>query len=264
MGGFLAGCGGEDNTSTGGGGVSDADVLNFALNLEYLEAEYYLRAVSGQGLAAGDIGSSPGAVTGGRQVNFTNDAVRQYAQEIADDERAHVRFLRGGLGAGAVSRPAINFTDAFNTAAQAAGIGPAFDPFADDLSFLLGAFVFEDVGVTAYKGGARLLSNKDFLEAAAGILGVEAYHAGTVRTLIYQAGGAAVTNAQRISDLRDNVDGSNDIDQGVTTGGQANIVPTDSNGIAYSRSTQQVLNIVYLGGTGQGGFYPNGLNGAIK
>ncbi len=84
---------------SGGGGTtttpSDADVLNFALNLEYLEAEFYLRAVTGSGLSAADIGANPGATTGGAQVNFTDPAIKAYAMEIAADELAHVQFLHG-------------------------------------------------------------------------------------------------------------------------------------------------------------------------
>lgn len=266
---LLAGCGGDGTTIGGGGGgggstAQDLDVLNFALNLEYLEAEYYLRATTGNGLSAADAGTGAGAVTGGSAVNFTTPAFQQYAQEIAADELAHVRFLRGALGTANVPRPAINLSTSFNAAAAAAGIGPTFNPFENEVNFLIGAFIFEDVGVTAYKGGAKLITNKTFLEAAAGILGVEAYHAGMVRTVLYNIGGAAVSAAQAISNLRDSADGGGDKDQGLTSGGRANIVPTDSNGIAYSRSTAEVLKIVYLGGTTSGGFFPNGLNGNIK
>jgi hypothetical protein len=76
--------------------TTDADVLNFALNLEYLEAEFYLRAAYGRGLSANDVGGrgSLGGVNGGRRVNFASAAVREYAEEIANDELAHVRFLR--------------------------------------------------------------------------------------------------------------------------------------------------------------------------
>ena len=87
--------------------VGDGDILNFALNLEYLEAEFYLRAAIGHGLAArtSAAAASMGAVTGGRQVPFKTKAFREYAKEIAQDEQNHVRFMRSALGAGAVARP---------------------------------------------------------------------------------------------------------------------------------------------------------------
>jgi hypothetical protein len=258
---------------------SDANVLNFALNLEYLEAQFYSYAALGVGLGAADLtgAGTQGAVAGGRQVNFTDPLVRAYAREIAQDEIAHVRFLRTALGTAAVAQPAIDIgvgpNSAFSNAARAAGLigaGATFDPYASDENFLLAAFIFEDVGVTAYKGASPLINNRTFLEAAAGILAVEAYHAGTIRTVLYSKGLATPTlrtNADAISNARDSLDGTPDRDQGVTGDATtANIVPADTNAIAFSRTTGQVLNIVYLTAavaTG-GGFFPSGVNGAIR
>ena len=245
---------------------TDADILNFALNLEYLEAEYYLMAVNGVGLPSTDINGvgTTGSVLGGGTVPFKTDAIRQYAKSIANDELAHVEFLRSALGSAAVARPTIDLANSFTTAAVAAGLiqaGQTFNPFADEMSFLLGAYIFEDVGVTAYHGAAPLIQSKAYLAAAAGILAVEAYHAGTVRTLLYQMGQGDAT--AKISALRAAASGAAD-DQGVVWNGQANITPTDMNALAFSRTTTQVLNIVYLGGASGGyGFFPNGLNGAI-
>ena len=242
--------------------ISDANILNFALNLEYLEAEFYLRAV-GQSLTSGETtgAGTQGSVVGGRQVPFQNTVVQQFAAELAQDERNHVNFLRGALGAAAVAEPAINFTDAFNGLARAAGLGNSFDPFASEANFLVGSFVFEDVGVTAYKGGSRFIQNKNYLEAAAGILAVEAYHAGVIRLLIAQNGLTAQANA--ISNLRNQLGGGGD--QGVVLNGVQNLVPTDQNAIAFSRTPSQVLSIVYAGGQANNfGFFPNRVNGAIN
>lgn len=154
------------------------------------------------------------------------------------------------------------------------GAGASFDPYANDENFLLAAFIFEDVGVTAYKGASPLVANKTFLEAAAGILAVEAYHAALVRTTLYAKGlttPALIDATEAISNARDSLDGGTDIDQGVRASGSgasavSNIAPLDADGLAYSRSAAQTLNIVYLNRaavTG-GGFFPNGVNGTLR
>jgi Ferritin-like domain len=130
-----------------------------------------------------------------------------------------------------------------------------------EAEFYLGAYVFEDVGVTAYRGAAPLLRSKDYLAAAAGILAVEAYHASNVRTLLFQMGMGDAT--AKISALRAAASGSAG-DQGVVANGKANITPAEVNALAFSRTTAQVLNIGYLGGaSGNFGFFPQRLNGAI-
>ncbi|HEX2527888.1 MAG TPA: ferritin-like domain-containing protein [Geminicoccus sp.] len=249
--------------------ITELDVLNFALNLEYLEAEFYLRAVYGSGLPPGEVsaGSQPvGTVTGGHQVSFGAKFQREIAMEIAQDERAHVTLLRGVLGNAKVARPRIDFQSSFTALARASGvIGPSgsFDPFATEENFWLGAFVFEDVGVTAYKGATPALASSAYLEAAAGLLAVEAYHAGEIRTLLLRAGKGFLGN--RIGRARNAIDGPTETDQGPTANSRVNIVPTDQNGLAFSRTPRQVLDVVYLGTNAtKGGFFPNGMNGKIR
>lgn len=283
---LLAACGSDDNdpTPTPSPTASptpisaDAEILNFALNLEYLEAQFYSWAAFGQPLSAGlttGIGT-PGAVTGGAAVPFSDPIVAQYAREIALDEVQHVTFLKTVLGGSAVAMPAINIagdaTGAFTAVARAAGVVGAtgvFNPYADDISFLLGAYLFEDVGVSAYKGASPLIGNKTFIEAAAGILATESYHAGLIRSVLYRKGIDAptiFTNARLISNARNGLDGTSDIDQSIGDATTANIVPADANGLAFSRSAGQVLNIVYLNkaAVASGGFFPSGINGNIR
>jgi hypothetical protein len=246
--------------------IKDEDIFQFALNLEYMEAEFYLRATTGKGLDSADAGSDPGEVKGGHKVKFQSKAIQEFADELAENELAHVRFYRKTLGGQAVSRPAIDFGAGFAAAAKGAGL-PPFDPFADDMHFLLGGMLFEDVGVTAYAGAASVLKKKEFVEAAAGILAVEAYHMGMARSQLYAMGEKAHKAANAISEARDKLDGPEDKDQGIVRNGKANFVPSNPDGIAFRRTPQEVLHIVYLtdkAGVSSGGFYPKGMNGTLK
>lgn len=259
----------------------DAAILTFALNLEYLEAAFYLAAVGRIGELTSIGGSAdillPDGFNGTTSITFDNDAVAQYADEIATDELNHVKFLRTALGdilkAPVADRPVLDLNDAFANAANAAfkmTLPARFNPFANELFFLHGAFIFEDVGVTAYSGAAPVVTDKETVLAnAAGILAVEAYHSGEIRTLLYAQkdtlvevyGVTVEAIVKAISDLRRAVGGGKD--QGIVVDGKANIIPTDEDGIAFARTPRQVANIVFLDTTNaatSGGFFPNGLS----
>ncbi|KQN92421.1 hypothetical protein ASE95_06710 [Sphingomonas sp. Leaf231] len=301
---LLSACGGDDDdddpaptpsptpTPTATGVATDIGVLQLALNLEYLEAQFYSMAAFGRRLPdaslTGAVGTR-GDVSGGRRVEFRDPIIASYAREIAADEIAHVNALRAVITAAnpslVIAQPALNIdggaTGAFTAAARAAGLVDAttgtFDPYENDDSFLLAAFLFEDVGVNAYKGASPLITSAVYLEAAAGILAAEAYHAGLIRTELYRRGTTARVAANKISDARDSLDGTptatatnrQDLDQGISANadgtGDANLVPTDANGIAFSRTSAQVHNIVYLRNTAglSGGFFPAGTNNSI-
>lgn len=277
LGGVIGACATTPGMSQGPN--QDVAILNFALNLEYLEAAFYLAAV-GRINEIRSIGGNaeirlPMGFDGTSPVPGMSQDVLQYAQEIAEDELAHVRYLRQALGSAAVDRPVIDLDQAFRNAGSAASNGAItnFNPFANELFFIHGAFIFEDVGVTAYKGAARLITDKNnVLDPAAGILAVEAYHAGIIRLLLFDRKDQMVTSSltveqvvQAISNLRGSVGGGKD--EGITKMGQANLVAADNNAVAYGRTTSEVLKIVYLTGNANvstGGFFPNGLNGSIK
>ncbi len=269
--------------------LTDADYLNFALNLEYLEASFYLYAATGSGLPAASMGTGAGTVTGGAQLTGLTSAQQNILNEIAFDELAHVNFLRGALGASAVAMPNINIGTSFQTLATAAAsatpsanLPTTFSPYASFPNFLIGAFIFEDVGVTAYSGAAPLLTSAANLNYAAGIQAVEAYHAGYVRTAITataQASGSStlVGYANAVSTLRGTLGGGNEtalVALPATIAANGNytasgiVAASTSNSIGFSRTTDQVLHIVYGTGGGagvsSGVFFPSGMNGNIK
>ena len=180
-----------------------------------------------------------------------------------------------------MAQPQLDLYNSFIALGNAVGVSN-FDPFASDAFFLVGAYIFEDVGVSAYAGAASLITLNAYLVAAAGILAVEAYHAGLVRTSIFQMDTMNLntnlqTLTQKISAVRQN-DGVGSDDIGVsiitaplngtsTTAQAVTIADVNlSNSLAYTRTTSAVLQVV----TGakatpyKGTFFPAGMNGLIK
>ncbi len=257
------------------GTALDIAILNFALQLEYLEGEYYTRGSTGASLFDFSVGftgtGNQGTVTikSNPMVPFQSPILEQFALEIAQDEMRHINFIRSvitGLGGTPVAKPDIDLLNSFNAISANANLGPTFDPFADEISFFLGGYSLTDVGVTAYIGSSSLLSTPAVIQGAASILAVEAYHSGTLRTTIYSAGAGAQYTAQQIAVLQDFVDDpTTNKGQGVVdANGNANITPTDPNSLAFARDPRSVLNIVYTAnGAPYGGFFPSGLNGII-
>jgi hypothetical protein len=232
--------------------VDELDVLNFALNLEYLEAEFYTYATTGKsitsfgigikGNANGDNPANGGTTKGGAKVTFSKDEslLHDLATQIGADERAHVVLLRGALGSSAVAMPNIDLS--------ALGFG-----FGNQNDFLRAARILEDIGVTAYSGAAGMLKTPDIITAAAGLLGAEAEHAAAIRTHI-----------ARLKITTTAIDG---VDLIPPQSGEARQLLSIkvSDGLIATRTAGEVLYLAFGGRAGvkQGGFFPTGLNGTI-
>lgn len=147
------------------------DTLNFALTLEYLEAEFYQTALNSSGLIPS--GAPTGAI-----------------QTIYNHEAAHVTFLQQVITAAGetpVAKPIFDFSGG-----NGSGSGPFLTAFSDYDLFLAVAQTFEDTGVRAYKGqAANLITDNVALEAALNIHSVEARHASHIRSM-RKARGASV------------------------------------------------------------------------
>jgi len=133
--------------------LTDADILNFALLLEHLEAEFYKGAVDSGVLSDYSLG---------------------ILTRVRDDEIAHVEFLTTALKAAGMAEGDLSSVDAINT--------DAFD-YSSEAAILEVAEALEETGVGAYTGAAALLDSKDFLAAAGSIEQVEARHHGALRWL---------------------------------------------------------------------------------
>ena len=237
----------EAQTST------EIEILNFALNLEYLEAEFYTYALNGTSITAFGIGidgvanpgNSPsgGITSGGSLVSFPNNSVytKPIAEQIARDERAHVVLLRNVLGSAKIAKPNLNL--------NALGFG-----FGSMAEFLKLARIFEDIGVSAYAGAASSLKTPVVLNYAARILATEAEHVASIRTQIAVLG---IKTSPRLDAIDILPYPSGRIDQ---------FLSISTNGLPNTRTPGEVLYLAFgnMNNATQGGFFPTGVNGAIN
>ena len=132
-------------------GEGDTAILNYAYALEQLEAAFYTKVLD---------------------VPFhgvTNDEQNTFAQ-IRDHETAHREFFKKALGESAISDVKVDFSNI---------------NFESRDSVLRTADAFENLGIAAFNGAARLLQKVDYLAAAASIVSVEARHAAMIAVLLH-------------------------------------------------------------------------------
>ncbi len=238
--------------ATGGGklyaqSTTVTDVLNFALNLEYLEANFYLYASTGAGLSSSQNGN--GAAVQGAPGKLPLDAeTLAVCQALVTDEVNHIALLRAaitGLGGTPIAQPAINLAANGTVTTQA--------------QFVATTRLFTALGQSAYVGGAHLLvSNPAVLTTASQILGAEGQHSGVIEYLCVTQG--LVIPAFDAQDVPP------------TTTNYITVDPVHA--LSPLRSTSQVLGVAYAVSTAatvnpptgvmMGGFFPSGLNGNVK
>ena len=251
--GFLSGMLGAAALATAGVGelhaqaVPITDVLNFALNLEYLEANFYLYVSTGAGLSTSLSGGGP-AVQGAPGKLALDANTLAVVQALVIDETEHIADLRSAvtsLGGTPIAQPLINLAanGAVTTQAQ----------------FIAAARQFTALGGSAYIGSAQLLvSNPSILTTASQILGAEGQHAGVLNYLAVSQG---VTSPA--------------IDAQDVPPSATNYITVDAvHALSPLRTPQQALGVAYRVSTAgtvtppvgvtMGGFFPNGFNGNVE
>ncbi|XP_028753570.1 desiccation-related protein PCC13-62-like [Neltuma alba] len=264
---------------------SDKDLLEFPLNLEYLEAEFFLFGSLGYGLdiASPDLAQGGPSPIGGRLAQLdplTKDIILQFGLQ----EVGHLRAIKSTVKG--FPRPLLNISSqVFATIMNKAfgrPLNPPFDPYANSINYLLATYVIPYVGLTGYVGANPMLQNTTSKQLVAGLLGVESGQDAVTRALLYErkhelVAPYAITVAEftdRISKLRDRLGNAGlkedeglvvPKDEGSEGKVSGNVLSANTNSLSYGRTPQQILRIIY--GTGSesipGGFYPEGAHGRI-
>ncbi|KAL6526465.1 hypothetical protein OROGR_015555 [Orobanche gracilis] len=263
---------------------SDVDLLEFPLNLEYLEAEFFSWGALGSGLdtfepklAMG--GPPPIGATKAKLSPVIKDIITQFAFQ----EFGHLRAIQKTVPG--FPRPLLNLSAAtFATIMDNAfekPLVPPFDPYAHDINYLIASYVIPYVGLTGYVGANPKLQSPISKRLVAGLLGVESGQDAVLRALLYERAFMKVfpydiTVAEftnKISSLRNALGKKGLKDEGLIVepalGAEGkipgNVLAGDQYSLSYDRTPEEILRIVY--GTGRedmpGGFYPRGGDGRI-
>ncbi len=289
----LAGCSGQPiasatasaqatatSTSTAvvssGAAVSagDAPIVNFALNLQYLAAQFYAHASTNAGLSASvltGVGGQGASTANGLQLLNAAPAVARYASEVATDKASRLTEVRTALSSAAVGQPALDLSASVGAATAggaqttvAAMVGAAASAFSSDQAFLSAALLFEDVSAATFRNALAQVTSPSAQTLLTDLLADSTYHAGLLRSALV-AEGASDASLKTLSTLRQSLDGVGPPETDDVTDGQ-DIVTSNGYAVAFTRSPAQALNVLYLNPAAAtaGGFFPQSLNGAIR
>ncbi|KAI5659090.1 hypothetical protein M9H77_27883 [Catharanthus roseus] len=262
----------------------DIDLLQFPVNLEFLEAEWFLWGGLGHGLdvALPELTGGGPPPIGVKKANL-DPLVTKIVVEFAYQEVGHLRALKDTVGL--FPRPqldlsASNFATVINLALNKT-LEPPFDPYSSSLAYMLASYAVPYVGLVGYVGTNPHLKGYKSKRLLAGLLGVESGQDAVIRTYLYERAEQVVepynvTVAEittGISLLRNKLAGCGNKDEGVMVplelGAEnkttSNVLSANAYSISYDRTQAEILRIIY--GTGKedvpGLFYPKGGNGKI-
>ncbi|KAL8486835.1 hypothetical protein ACS0TY_023506 [Phlomoides rotata] len=263
---------------------SDVALLEFPLNLEYLEAEFFSWGAFGRGLDA----FAPNLTMGGpppigaKKANLS-PLIKDIIAQFAFQEFGHLRAIQKTVPG--FPRPLLNLSagvfEAIINDAFGKPLVPSFDPYANDFNYLIASYVVPYVGLTGYVGANPKLQHPTSKRLVAGLLGVESGQDAVLRALLYEHAfvkikpyGITVAEfTDKISNLRNKLGKKGVKDEGLIVKPEqgpegmtsGNVLAGDEYSLSYDRTPEEILRIVY--GTGKenqpGGFYPKGGDGEI-
>ncbi|XP_022760931.1 desiccation-related protein PCC13-62-like [Durio zibethinus] len=262
----------------------DVNLLEFPLNLEYLEAEFFLYGALGHGLdkVAPYLAQGGPSPIGAKKANLdalTKDVVLQFAYQEVGHLKAIKKTVKG------FPRPQLDLSASSFAKVIDHAFGkplvPPFDPYANSINYLIASYLIPYVGLTGYVGANPKLQGAVSKRLVAGLLGVESGQDAVIRGLLYEKALVKVSPYQtsvaeftgRISELRNRLGHAGRKDEGLivprTWGAEGkvigNVLAGDQFSVAFDRSPEEILRIVYGSGNESipGGFYPKGANGHI-
>lgn len=263
----------------------DSDLLNFALNVEYFECEFFMGALYGVGLdkfAPHLTGGGPPPI--GLEIANLDPATGDIVLQFGLQEIGHIRVIRETVK-DPIPRPQLDLGvkawAKFFEEALGYRLNPPFNPYANSVNYFIAMYCIPYVGLTGYVGSNPNITSHTAKRLLAGLLGVEAGQDAVIRYWLYERGHwevypYAITVAEmtgKISNLRNCLGKTGIVDEGVIVPKElgaegrvrGNILSADTNSLAYSRTAAEILRVLY--GTGNesipGGFYPLGANGRV-
>ncbi|XP_022758021.1 desiccation-related protein PCC13-62-like [Durio zibethinus] len=264
--------------------ANDRDRIQFAQNLEFLEAEYFTYDALGKGLDAfaPELAKGGPPPIGARKANL-DPVTRQIIEEFGYQEIGHLRAIVTTVGG--IPRPLLdisseNFAKLFDKAVGYC-LDPPFDPYADTANFLTASYAIPYMGLVGYVGTIPYLANYTSRRLVASLLGVESGQDAVLRALLYgKACEKVVTYDITVADFTNVISGLRNqlakcdikdeglivpLKLGAENRTTSNILSADTNSLSYARTPPEILRVVYGDGDEHkpGGFFPEGANGKI-